>query len=157
VVLSVDGHPVSDTKELQAIVTNTPAGATVQMKVYRGGEILDIPVELEEQPESFGPQTILARRGPQIPEGESFEELGISVAETPLGLLITDVREDSRAAVKNLRPGDRIVKSEQKTVTTLEEFKKSIDGVDVAKDGVILKVAKRDGNEPLVVLGRDEK
>ena len=158
IILSVDGRAVSDTKELQAIVSATPAGTTVQMKVYRGGKIVDVPVTIEEQPDSFGTAPVVARRsgGRSIPEGTAFRELGMTVAQTPGGLVVASVEPGGRADRKSIEPGDRILKAERKDVRTLEELQAAVHDVDVEKDGVMLKVLKQDQSEILVVLGGEE-
>lgn len=159
IILSVDGRAVSDTKELQAIVSATPAGTTVQMKVYRGGKVVEVPVTIEEQPDSFGTAPTLARRGGGrlVPEGMSFPELGMSVGQSQAGLVVVHVESGGRADRKSIEPGDRILKAERKDVKTLDELRAAVRDVDVDKDGVMLKVLKRDQSEILVVLGGEDE
>jgi S1-C subfamily serine protease len=128
------------------------------MKVYRGGKIVDVPVTIEEQPDSFGTAPVVARRsgGRSIPEGKAFRELGMTVAQTPGGLVVASVESGGRADRKSIEPGDRILKAERKDVRTLEELQAAVHDVDVEKDGVMLKVLKQDQSEILVVLGGEE-
>ncbi len=53
IIVAVDGNPVSTMDELVAyLVTNAGPGDTINMRVIRGRETLEIPVELEPRPTS---------------------------------------------------------------------------------------------------------
>jgi serine protease Do len=143
VIVAVEGKPVKETQELQDVVSSTPAGNTIAMKVIRGSEPVDVKVLLEEQPESFGIQPIMASTG-----NESI--LGMSILEQKGKLLVTAVEEGSLAAQAGVEPGDVILKASGKEVSTMDQFKAAVDGVN---DGVLLKVQKEDGSVKLVVVG----
>ncbi|MBY0586912.1 trypsin-like peptidase domain-containing protein [bacterium] len=143
IILSVDGKPVKETQELQDVVSSTPAGNTIAVQVVREGQPVDIKILLEEQPESFGVQQIMAAAG-----DESI--LGMQILEQKGKLLVTAVEEGSPAAQAGVEPGDTILKASGKEVTTNDQFKTAVEGIT---DGVLLKVQKEDGSVKLLVVG----
>jgi len=52
VILSFNGQPIHDDKDLRSRVAGTEIGAPVTLGVLRGGKLLDVGVTLEEAPES---------------------------------------------------------------------------------------------------------
>ena len=51
VILSLDGTPITDSRDLIAhLETFTQPGDTIQVEIYRDGEILELPVTLGERP-----------------------------------------------------------------------------------------------------------
>jgi serine protease Do len=143
IIVAVDGKPVKETQELQDVVSSTPAGNTLAMKVLRQGNAVDVKVLLEEQPESFGIQPIMAA-------AETEGILGMEVVVQKEKLLVSSVEQEGPAAVAGVEPGDVILKASGKEVKSLEELKAAVAGVE---DGVLLKIQKEDGSVKLVVVG----
>ncbi len=143
VIVAVEGKPVKETQELQDVVSSTPAGNTIGMKVLRGNESVDVKVLLEEQPESFGIQPIVAANDTQ-------GILGMEVIEQKGKLLVSAIEEDGPAAKAGVDAGDIILKASGKEVKSVDELKAAVEGVS---DGVLLKVQKEDGSVKLVVVG----
>ncbi|NRA86949.1 MAG: PDZ domain-containing protein [Rhizobiales bacterium] len=72
------------------------------------------------------------------------------------GLMIVSVEDDSVAAEKRLRPGDRIVAAALKDVETFEELNKLIDKTkDKGRKRILLLIEQPDGNSRSVALPLD--
>jgi serine protease Do len=168
VILSVDGKPVKESKELQSFVTHAPPGSKLTFKVARDGAVVDVPVTVEEQPTDYGLKTQrLARRSiesPEEPEATAVDKLGIEGAPlTPAlaerfgqkgeakGIVITNVKAGSPAEEAGLARGMIIVQAEKKSVGTPGDLAKIIENVRL-KDGILLKVVDRTGAAALVVV-----
>jgi serine protease Do len=52
VVLAIDGSLVATPRDLQRLIARTPAGTTVQLRLYRDGQERDLPVTVGRYPES---------------------------------------------------------------------------------------------------------
>jgi len=52
IITAIDGHPVADFDEMIGyLAINTNPGDTVNLTVYRGGQVLDLPVTLTNRPQ----------------------------------------------------------------------------------------------------------
>ena len=51
VILSFNGYPIIDAKDLKKRVSETEIGSPVTMAVLRNGQSLDLSITMEEEPE----------------------------------------------------------------------------------------------------------
>ena len=143
VILSVDGNEIENEVELRNLVSMTPPGQTVTMKILRGAETIDVPVILEEQPEKFG---VIERAFTTPVEG-----LGVVVREVEGKLKVVGVPPDSSAAKAGIDAGDTIQQVEHKDVHTLEELKKVITETE---GDLLIRIIKANGSPKVVVIKR---
>lgn len=151
IIVTVDGHPIEESKELQRFVTKVPAGKTVQLEVNRDGEMLTIPVTIEEQPEEFGMRNFLTRRSADPSGSVSIEKLGIEVEKADEGVVVTNVEVDSPAEKAGIQKGSVILQAEKKAVNEPSDLQELVDQIELS-DGVLMKVRNPDGSTRLVVV-----
>lgn len=117
IVLEFNGSPVETEKSLLAMVAQSTVGDTVEMKVWRKGQILTVRTEVAERP---APE---AAQRPERPSeaAPQMGELGLRLGEvTPeiasrlgvkagQGLVVLETRPGGRADRAGLRRGDVIL------------------------------------------------
>jgi serine protease Do len=148
VILSFDGQAIENMRSLPRAVAATPIGKSVAVQVLRKGETLDVNVTVGQLPvseEAADDATQDESGDNQDTAPEQEELLGLSIApltdelrsqygigQTIEGVVITEVKPDSPAAQKDVKPGDVIVEVTQEKVkqprdvlARLEAVKKS--------------------------------
>jgi serine protease Do len=153
VIKSVNGKPATEVKTLQTEIADSAPGTTLHFTILRGGQEKKVDVKVEEQPEEYGsiPDVRRPRGNRKTQEGIEVPSLGLTVVERPQGILIAKINADGVAA-DELNEGAYITAVEGKEVKTLAEFKKAMEGADVAGKGVLLTVRSPDGGTRMLVL-----
>ncbi|MBX6330807.1 MAG: trypsin-like peptidase domain-containing protein [Gemmatimonadaceae bacterium] len=82
IILSVDGHPVSDVAQTERMLLGYKPGQTVQLVVMRYGSQRTVRLTLGEAPE----ETTVARAGAPPAERSASRRLGIAVSAVTSGL-----------------------------------------------------------------------
>ena len=164
VVRAFNGKDVEDTGHLRNMVSQTPVGRSVKVKLLRQKKELELEVTIAELPKKLGEA---AAESPGGDDGEESSALsGVTVRElTPdlakrfglsegdAGIAVIRVDPASRAYEAGIRPGDVILQVNQKDVATVEEYKKAIGSIK-AKDRALLLVRRK--GEDLFVTIRPE-
>src|SRR5690349_12793013 len=134
VILSFDGQTIENMRNLPRAVAATPIGKSVAVELLRKGENKSVNVAIGQLPanEEAADDTTQDDNGDNSDEGDAPEKeelLGLSIA--PLtdelrgqygigkaieGVIITEVKPDSPAAQKDVKPGDVIVEVTQEKV-----------------------------------------
>lgn len=162
VIMSFDGHEVSDTRDLVRQVGNTEVGKAVRVVVFREGGTQTLLVTLGRretaegaEPASATPEKVPANRdllGLSLSEmtDELREQLGLEKATQ--GLVITNVAEDSGAFAKGLRSGDVITEAGQRQVRLIADLEERINDARDAGRKSILLLVRREGEPRFVAL-----
>ena len=148
---------VEDIRDLVRKVAFTEAGRTVPVVVWRGGESKSLSVLVAESGAQKASATVAAE--PEDKKAGDTAELGLSVARADddlrrrfgldrgaEGVVILEVRPDSPAAAKNLRPGDLVTHVNGDKVATPDAMKRRVD--QARRDGreaVLLRLVRREG------------
>jgi serine protease Do len=169
VILSFDGKPIPDMRQLPRVVADTPIGKTVPVEVWRKGKTQTLQVEVGELKE----EEIAAAAAGSSPKGGSgpsgattdIEALGLTLSRiTPelrqrfelkpdaKGVVITDVKADGVAAAKDLRPGDLILEVAQTEVSTPEQVRDKVKEVEGQKRKSVLLLVQRGADSRFVAL-----
>ncbi len=125
VVTAINGRPVINLLQMRNQVALTRPGSTLEMKLYRGGKLMSLNVEVGEQtPEELG------RLAGEVP----IESLGMiaatmnpqwaaraNVDESTKGAIIIGIQE-GRAAALGLRPGDIITEVNGEPILSAPEL-----------------------------------
>ena len=168
VIIAADGIENPSTEDLIKDVFSKNAGDTVNLKIWRDGKILDIPVKLAvvdanaEQSPSY-PQSVdnSIYLGITVEELASYpEELRRQFSLPNNGLLVVDVDADSTAEQAGLKAsrfsvnyndrdyamgGDIILKADNTVITSIADLKEVLTN---KKSGDVLNlVVLRDGEE----------
>ncbi len=160
VVVSFDGRPVPEMRDLPRMVAETPVDRDVRVGVIRNGKPVELKVRVGELPED---EKALAESG--VTDESSIQLLGLTL--TPLketlresykldtrakGVLVTDVKEGSPGKKAGLQPGDLIIEVAPDTVGSPEEFKTLIEKAKEAKRKTVLLLTERKRVRQFIVL-----
>jgi len=131
VILKFDGQPIENMRSLPRAVAATSIGKAVAVELVRKGQTMDLTVTVGRLPEDEEAQDAVKGEDEEQPQPETEREelLGLSIApltdelrsrysigKTIEGVVITEVKPDSPAAKKNVKPGDVIVEVTQEKV-----------------------------------------
>jgi serine protease Do len=169
IITSVAGHPVKNGFELQKVVASLPVGKPTNVTVLRNSQSRQFQVTVEEQPEDLSveiPRRAPARRNNRGggEDGITLDKVGLEVSDlTPKavekhglnenvkGVLITQVKFNSPAAVAQLREGMVIEQIDGRQVTTAKAAQEALEKASLAK-GVLLKLRTPQGTTEYVLL-----
>ena len=138
VILKFDGQPIDNMRSLPRAVAATSIGKGVAVELLRKGHALAVNVTVGRLPEGEDVEDAVKSEEEGAPEPEPDREdlLGLSIA--PLtdelrnryniaisieGVIITEVKPNSPAAQKNVKPGDVIVEVTQEKVKQPQDVK----------------------------------
>ncbi len=168
VILSFDGQPVSDNRELVRLVALAPVGETVRVVIFRDGGTQTLLVTLGRLEEALmasaeGNQQIVPQEAPQFEiQGLLLGQLTDTYRERFMiegeaeGVVVLEVAEGSQAAQKGLRPGDVIVEVSQNPVSRPKDV---VDRIEAARDAgrrSILLLVRSGGSGRFVALALAE-
>jgi serine protease Do len=144
VITSYQNSPVDDAVALQRLVTKTPVGSKVPLKVMRNGQEKDLTVTVGEQ---AGEQKV-ARADEEAKEfafaGVAVQDLDRDTAKElglkgkTQGVVVTSVEPDSGADKAGLMPGDVIREINRQPVKSVKEFEKVSSAVKKGENVLIL-------------------
>ncbi len=165
VILTFDGKPISEMRSLPRIVAETAVGREVDVVVWRKGQKMTLKATLGEFPED---EPKLASRTPtQRPRDATVESLGIdlaaitpelrkrfNLADDTAGVVVTDVKDGSPAAEKQIRPGDIIRKigPNQSDITDPNQVEQAVESALEAKRETLLVLVERERNQHFIAL-----
>lgn len=129
VIIEYQGILIEDGVALQRMVTRTPVGSKVPVKVMRDGRARDLTVRIGEQPE-------LEKVAKKVESGEhDYALAGLSVEDLDRdtarelglkgktqGVIVTKVEPDSGAEKAGLMPGDVIREVNRQPVKSVKDF-----------------------------------
>jgi serine protease Do len=160
VILTFDGRPVEEMKDLPRMVAETAIDKNVKLEVWRDGETVDLTVKIGELPEDVKTAKIMGTK-----DKPAVELLGMTLAELtdPLrrrfkldsrakGVLVLDVKEGSAGKRGGLRAGDLIVEVAPDTVSTPKELRERIDRARKSKRKTVLLLTERKKVRQFIVL-----
>ena len=137
IILAFDRKPITDVRSLSRAVADTPVGKTVDVELWRRGELQTITVTISELTESKELAAL------QSSQPETGEVLGMSlaaitdelreeydIAEDVEGVVVTAVDADSNAAEQRIQPGDVVTEVSQDEVRTPRELIEKVREVE---------------------------
>jgi serine protease Do len=152
VIIEYQGILIEDGVALQRMVTRTPVGSKVSVKVMRDGRARDLTVRIGEQPdlekvakkvESGEHEYALAGLSVEDLNQNTARELGIKGKAQ--GVVVTSVDPDSGAERAGLVPGDVIQEVNRRPVKSVKEFEKVSS--DLKKgDNILMLINRRGGS-----------
>ncbi len=161
VILKFDGKDINEYARLPLIVSETPINKEVEVGILRDGKRQTVKVvvaELPDDKEIEQAQNDKPSGKQKDTNGGNVANLGFSVTPvTPAlrekfdlpadakGLVVTDVKTNSAAAERGLRPGDVILEAGQEPVKSLAELNGKIDAAKKADRKSVLLLVQSDG------------
>lgn len=164
IILKVDERVTNQPNELQSYVASKRAGTVVKLTIFRDGKQIERNITLkareENDPKSVSTSSKL-KKGKDVDAKEiSFDNLGMTVrnmTEQELqeynsknGVMITDVKNYSKAFNQRIPEGWVILSADKKKVNSVSELQSIFE----KKKGqaVLLKIVDNQGNSRLVGL-----
>jgi serine protease Do len=159
VVLKFDGKDITEMRRLPRYVASTPINKKVEVVIWRDGKRQTITASVGEMPEDPAEQQTKGK--PESPKPQvgkdgvlSIPGAGLTVSSlTPQlrerfgveddskGIVVTEVKPDSPAAEKGMRPGDLIIEADHKPVRSPADLAKMIeDGRKAGSKSLLLRV-----------------
>jgi serine protease Do len=161
VIIKYNGEKVARLKDLPRLVADTKVDEKIKIEVWRDGKERTLKAVIASMP---GDQVVAANEGAE--DAPAGARLGLALAaltpemrhryrlpESANGVLIVDVRADSPAAKKGLRPGDVILMVGGKQVSSPQEVVREIKQATAAKRDAVLLLVQRDTNRQFIALG----
>lgn len=145
IILSVNGKPVNDARDLSRTVASLSAGSTANLQVWRDGKRQDISVTIGKMSERSASATT------QQGSGTEMGSLGLRLAPGSTaggikGVAVIGVEPGSTASDKGFKTGDVIADVAGQAVETPADVRKALD--DSRKGGkknVLFRVESKDG------------
>ncbi len=160
VITQVDGEKVSTDTQLQREILKKKIGQSVDLTVWRKGQSLKIPITTGELPGEIGRVSNVPQLGPQKPEdtnkfGLQVQELTKEVAarlklDVQLGVIVTDVADNSVASAQGIEREDVITEVDGKQVSDVKTFREALTKADPRK-GILLYLDRK-GSRTFAVL-----
>ncbi|MEI8195454.1 MAG: trypsin-like peptidase domain-containing protein [Phycisphaerae bacterium] len=149
IITTLNGKKVETITQLRTEIARTAPGTKVNLTVFRGGKQVELSFALGTQPDS-----VLASgaTGTNPAKGAvDWEDLGITVSESPKGLTITALEPNGLAAGTGLGKGDVIFNVQNKDVKTLDELREAMAQAKIEK-GIHISVHAADGSDRSVFI-----
>jgi serine protease Do len=146
VILTFDGQPIENMRSLPRAVAATSIGKSVAVELLRKGRPMDLTVTVGRLPEGEEVEdAVKSEETPATPEPEREDLLGLSIApltdelrerykigRTIEGVVITEVKPNSPAAQKDVKPGDVILEVTQEKVKQPQDVMARLQAVKKA-------------------------
>ena len=136
VILQYNDKVVEDTGHLRNMVSQTPIGTKVKVKLLRQKKEVEVEVLIAELPKKMAEAPSRNAENPEENEEESSALTGLVVRElTPdlaarlgideseKGVVVVKVDPNSKVFEAGIRPGDIVLQINQKNIATIEDYK----------------------------------
>jgi serine protease Do len=166
VILQYNGKVVEDTGHLRNMVSQTPIGTKVHIKLLRQKKEVEVDVAIAELPKKMAEAPSQNTEESEENREESSALTGLVVRElTPdlaarlginedeNGVVVVKVDPDSKLFEAGIRPGDIVLQINQKNISTIDDYKKAASKIR-SKERVLLLIRRK--GEDLFVSVRPE-
>ncbi|MDF1613415.1 DegQ family serine endoprotease [Desulfurivibrio dismutans] len=154
VIVEYDGKKITQMSMVPTLVSQTPVGQEVLVKVIRRGQEQDLLVtigKLDEDDQLPVPRTQEAEEKLGLGAQELTEEVARSLGlKDPIGVLISHVEPGSPAQRAGLRRGEVIVEVNQQPVGNLAEYGEMME--QALEKGEVLLLVNRGGQHRYVAI-----
>ncbi len=156
VIVDFDGKDVVSADALPWIVSNTPVGSKVNVKVLRKGKEKTFKVTIGELPSKVEASVEPQQKSEKVSE----KKIGLSVGnitpdmkkeygpDTNTGVIVTNIAEGSPADMAGIQKGDVIRQVNQKEVSNTSDYDKIVSSV---KKGEMVSLLITRGNANIYV------
>ncbi|MCK6417335.1 MAG: DegQ family serine endoprotease [Alphaproteobacteria bacterium] len=166
IILSFNGHPIHQMRELPRLVAETPIGSKGKLKYWREGKEMETTLTVGELEKAEG-DGLIAQKDPSgsKDQGTVLEGFGMTVssingalreafniAPNINGIVVTAVEPGKEAELKGLIEGDVIVEVNQQPVASAAQFKQIVVEAKKANRGSVLLLLNHEGEVRFVAL-----
>lgn len=150
VIVAVDGEEIESPRDLARNIGDKNPGETVELTLWRNGEVENLNVELGEMP---APEQMAALDGSPAPSTESTSfGMTVSPADDGEGLVVTDVEPGSAAEEAGIMTGDVIRSMNSNPVSSSKDVEAAVEAASEAGRGAVLVQIERDDSSRFVAL-----
>jgi serine protease Do len=157
VILSFDGKPIREMRDLPRLVADTPVEKNVEVLIARSGGKQNMKVTLGRLEEGEKLTDVAATPEPGTgPEPKSVEVLGMkiaalndelrkkyNIAPQVQGVVVVSVDENSAAFEKRIEAGDVITEADQRPALSPQDLTERVKEIgERGKDSILLLVSK---------------
>lgn len=149
VIIAVDGRDIDDASALLRVIADKTPGNKTTVTVWREGKTLDVTITLGERKSS--------QTAEQGNKGSKKDDGLLGLAVRPLkdeerrearigkneGLYVVSVTSDKPAAEADVRPGDIILKANQKPVNSAAALAKIVEDEGIKRGALMLQIMRR--------------
>ena len=153
VIISFNGRPITEMRELPRAVAETEIGKEVVVKALRKGKEMEFKVAIGRLEDG---EKLVAAQDASKTAPATVTVLGMTVSsitdelrakfmtdEKMKGAIVTEVAQDGAATEKGVEPGDVILEAGGKSVEGAADISAAVDGAEAAKkSSVLLLIAK---------------
>jgi serine protease Do len=119
------------------MVSQTPIGSKVKVKLYRKKKEMEVEVTVAELPKKLGEAAVEEGAGESQEESNALSGVTVreitpelakrfSIKEGDGGVIVVKIDPGSKAFEAGIRPGDIVMQINQKDVATIEDYKKAV-------------------------------
>lgn len=160
VILKYNGKDVDDTGHLRNMVSQTPVGTKVKVKLLRRKKEIEVEAEIAELPKKLAERSSNEDQEDDQDEGGNGEgaltgviareltpELAsrFGIGEKERGVVVVRVERGSKAYEAGIRPGDIVLQVNQRDIATLEEYRNA--AMKIKKKDRVLLLIRRKGDD----------
>lgn len=153
IIKEVEGESIKSSRDLSATIASHKVGKDVAVKVVRNGKVKKFNVTLAKRSE-MEPGSLAAGQG-YDPFGFQFDEITSDNARkyglsgNASGLIVTDMKQGSKAANTGIRKGDILKEVNRVRVDDMKEYNKVLGKIQ--EDGYVRMLFVRNNHRYLVV------
>jgi serine protease Do len=151
-VVAVNAEAIGNSRDLARKVAEYTPGTEVTLTVVRDGKEVPVKIKLGKFPSEQQTASLETPKVPAAPSSTELTGLGLSLAPTKDGVVVTGVKTNSEAEEKGLAQGDIILEVGGKAVTTPEDVKAGIDAAKGNNRNAVLVRVKSGSEDKFVAL-----
>lgn len=150
VIVNINGKEMEDVRAVSRTVADLQPDTRAEIVVWRDERRRSIRARIGTFPENLD----MAAAGPAetAPAAGTTESLGLSLANSPDGVVVQKVDPASDAAEKGIRPGDVIVKVSGKDVKSPADVVAGVEEATKAKKSSVLLLLRSNDQQRFVAL-----
>ncbi len=163
VILAYDGKPIDRSRQLPRLVADTPPETAVKLTVWRDGKEQEVEIKVAvfnanrsapspPEPEKPKPSPTVDALGLKLAKITPELRKQFSLTEAVKGVVVTEVPQNSPAAMQGLRPGDLVIAVGHEAVGGLEELQQKVAATKKNGHKNVLVRVEREGTSRFVAL-----
>jgi len=137
IILSFGDVEILDVGDLTLAVATSDIGKDVDMKVYRGGDVITLNANV----------TVL-----ETPSDNDFGELGLALSEQGGEVIVMDIQPDSNAASTRIQKGDVLSSINQKPITSIKDVNEAVSkALKLERKSILAQIKRQDRKRFLTI------
>ncbi len=137
IILSFGDVEILDVGDLTLAVATSDIGKDVDMKVYRGGDVITLNANV----------TVL-----ETPSDNDFGELGLALSEQGDEVIVMDIQPDSNAASTRIQKGDVLSSINQKPITSIKDVNEAVSkALKLERKSILAQIKRQDRKRFLTI------